>query len=495
MKPVNARRRVAALVATSAASALLFTAAIRAEPWAAPGDMALRHDLQQLADAGVLRGPTMSWPLPWADITRDIGAADVTKLSTRSQAALTRVRERAKLATTTHEIDLGVEVEGTTDPWALRSFEDSPREKGELTVAADWVGDRFAWKLSAGVVADPDDGQEFRPDGSYVAMSLGNWSISAGYIDRWWGPGWEGSLILSDNARPVPSIGIERIEAQPFTLPVLRWLGPWRFSTFMGQLEQDRDYPGTLLFGMRVESRPLPSLQIAASRSAQWCGEGRPCDLGTFGDLLTGNDNDQALADQPGNQLAGFDVRWSWPGGRVPVALYAQAIGEDEAGFMPSKYLGLFGAEGWGGWGSLSWRAHVEYADTACDFLTSPPEFGCAYTNSIYTSGYRYRGRALGRTIDADGESVGVGLLLVEASGHQWSLLARNVKLNRAGVAAEHSLADQEARVRDLALTHERSFSWGNIGVSLGYSDVDSAGAVALEDGVRGFLRWSHGLR
>ena len=63
---------------------------------------------------------------------------------------------------------------------------------------------------------------------------------------------------------------------------MLRWLGPWRFSTFMGQLEEDRDYPEALLFGMRFESRPLPSLQIAASRSAQWCGEGRPCDLSTF---------------------------------------------------------------------------------------------------------------------------------------------------------------------------------------------------------------------
>jgi len=474
---------------------LLFAAATHAEPWLGPGDMALRHDLQQLADAGVLHAPTMSWPLPWSDIKKDIDAADSSKLSRRLQSALGRVQKRAALETATGGVDLLVEVAGTTDPWALRSFEDSPREQGELTVAADWVGERFAWKLSAGLAASPDDGQDFRPDGSYVAMSLGNWNISAGYLDRWWGPGWEGSLILSDNARPVPSVGIDRNEAKPFTWPVLRWLGPWRFSTFMGQLEQDRDYPGTLLFGMRFESRPLPSLQIAASRSAQWCGEGRPCDLGTFGDLLTGNDNDQPLADQPGNQLAGFDVRWSWPGGRVPLALYAQAIGEDEAGFMPSKYLGLFGAEGWGEWGSLSWRAHAEYADTACDFPTSPPEFGCAYTSGIYTSGYRYRGRALGHTIDADGESIGVGLLLVEASGDRWSLLARNVKLNRAGVAAEHSLADGAATVVDVTLSHGRTLAWGNIGVLLGYADASGGNAVAMEDGARASLTWRYDLR
>jgi len=35
--------------------------------------------------------------------------------------------------------------------------------------------------------------------------------------------------------------------------------------------------------------------------------------------------------------------------------------------------------------------------------------------------------------------------------------------------------------VRDAAVTHERSFAWGNITISLGYSDVDSVGPVAVE--------------
>lgn len=457
--------------------------------------MALRHDLQQLADAGVLHSPAMSWPLPWSGIHKAIEAADVSKLGPGLQSALGRVRGRAALEMTSDETGIAAEVAGTTDPWALRSFDDSPREEGEITVAVARIGDRFAARLSAGVVASPDDGQEVRLDGSYVAMSLGNWNLSAGYLDRWWGPGWEGSLILSNNSRPVPSIGIDRNEANPFTWPVLRWLGPWRFSTFMGQLEEERDYPEALLFGMRFESRPLRSLQIAASRTAHWCGEGRPCDFSTFGDLLTGNDNDQSPAEQPGNQLAGFDVRWSWPGGRVPIALYAQAIGEDEAGFMPSKYLGLFGAEGWGEWGTVSWRAHVEYADTACDFPASPPEFGCAYTSGIYTSGYRYRGRTLGHTIDADGESIGVGLLLVEPSGDRWNLLARNAKLNRAGVAEGHSLADGQATIVDVTLSHGRTVAWGNISVLLGYADLAGDGSAMMGDGARASLTWRYELR
>jgi hypothetical protein len=481
------------LLAFGLGSVLTVTAS--AEPWMSPGDVRLRHDLQQLSDRGLLSGPTLSWPIGWSQVARELGKLDTAALSAGERTTVERLRARAAREMRTGDVSLRATLSGAVDPTQLRTFEATPREEGEATLSADWLGQRFAWKLSATVVADPDDDRELRPDGSYLEMSLGNWMVSAGYLDRWWGPGWQGSLILSNNARPMPSIALDRNESTPFELPVLRWLGPWRLSTFMQQFESDRDYSNALLFGLRAEIRPHPTLQIAAGRTAQWCGDGRPCGLDTFWDLLVGNDNDQDLSEQPGNQLAGFDVRWSWPGARVPLALYAQGVGEDEAGFMPSKYLGLFGAEVWGDLAGGTWRAHVEYADTACDFLRSPPEFGCAYTNSIYTSGYRYRGRVLGHSIDADGEAIGAGALFIDSRGHRWEMLGRNVKLNRAGAAPGHSMADGEAKVNDVAVTHERVLAWGNIAVSLGYSDVDSAGPVAVEDGVRGSLTWSHGLR
>jgi hypothetical protein len=448
---------------------LTLGATVSAEPWMSPGDVRLRHDLQQLSDQGLLSGPTLSWPIGWSQVARELRKIDAAALSPSEQATVERLLSRAAREMRAGDVGVVATLAGAVDPTQLRTFETTPREEGEATLSADWLGQRFAWKLSAAVVADPDDDRELRPDGSYLAMSLGNWMISAGYLDRWWGPGWQGSLILSNNARPMPSIAIDRNESTPFDVPVLRWLGPWRLSTFMQRFESDRDYSDALLFGLRAEIRPHPTLQIAASRTAQWCGDGRPCDLDTFWDLLVGNDNDQDLS--------------------------AQAIGEDEAGFMPSKYLGLFGAEVWGDLAGGTWRAHVEYADTTCDFLRSPPEFGCAYTNSIYTSGYRYRGRVVGHSIDADGEAIGAGALFIDSLGHRWEVLGRNAKLNRAGVAPEHSLADGEARVNDLAVTHDRALAWGNITVSLGYTDVDSAPQTVVEDGMRGFVTWSREFR
>ena len=66
-----------------------------AGPWIEPGDLALRHDIQTLADAGVIRAPVTSWPLSWGDILNDTADFDdAASLSDAESAALTRVRRR-----------------------------------------------------------------------------------------------------------------------------------------------------------------------------------------------------------------------------------------------------------------------------------------------------------------------------------------------------------------------------------------------------------------
>ncbi len=43
-----------------------------AGPSIAPGDLALRHDIQRLDDYGVLSGPVTTWPLSWGPILSDL---------------------------------------------------------------------------------------------------------------------------------------------------------------------------------------------------------------------------------------------------------------------------------------------------------------------------------------------------------------------------------------------------------------------------------------
>jgi hypothetical protein len=216
----------------------------------------------------------------------------------------------------------------------------------------------------------------------------------------------------------------------------------------------------------------LPAIVASARRtlpSLVRILEGRPCDLSTFGKLLMGRDNRSAslsVSREPGNQMAGYDVRLRSPWRALPAAIYAQLIGEDEAGGLPSKFLGLFGAEFWAdsAWGS--YQIHVEYADTSCDFSRQRPQFNCAYRNSLYPQGYTYRGRVIGDALDGDGRMYSVGALLVRPGGASWSLLAQKAQLNRDALTPEpsHTVSPSRDDLKNLELQYNRAFARGGAG-------------------------------
>lgn len=473
------------------ACAVLAAAAAAADPWVAPGDARLRHDLELLSDAGLIRAPLTAWPVSWAEVVRDIdGIRPDARRAAWVEAALERVRNGARAARRSGALDWSARISGSEMPMQLRRFGATPRAEGELSAGAQFTGDRFAFRLQATGAADPEDDRSARPDGSYAAMVVGNWMLHAGYIDRWWGPGWEGSLIYGSNARPIPSVTIERNYSDAIDHPWLEWLGQWRFAATMGRLEGSRDdAPDANFFGARLTWKPHRRVEIGITRSAQWCGDGRPCGAGTFWDLLVGNDNDQPPAEQPGNQLAGFDARWSVPW--APVAVYGQMIGEDEAGRLPSQYLGLFGVEASGGFGDRSWRAHLEYADTACSFYDSEPNFGCAYRNVIYFDGYQYRDRSIGHSLDGDGEQIAAGLLLVNGDGSQWELAAQSAKVNRGGASLVHSVEPAAARIRSADLYHRRALWGGELAIAVGYERRERDAPARDSGDARGFVQWT----
>jgi hypothetical protein len=488
---------MSARVRRAALCVLLASACARiahADPWIAPGDSGLRHDIELLADAGVLRGPVTTWPISWPDVARDVLAMphDGSRPAVVEQA-LTRVQTAARRASARGASAIGTRLSAAHEPIGLRSFGDSPREEGEISLRAGWLGDRVALNLQATAVVDPDDGRELRADGSYVGVNIGNFMISAGYMERWWGPGWDGSLILSTNARPIPSLTIERNYTDAFKNKLLSWSGPWRASIAVGEAEQhDVAVPRVRFLAARVNFKPRPWLELGLSRTAQWCGGERVCDLETFGNLLIGRDNrDGSLdaTDEPGNQMAGYDARVRSPWAALPVAFYTQWIGEDEAGGLPSKFIGLAGLEFWGGGEAGSWRLRGEYTDTACVFTRENPQLNCAYRNGIYPQGYTYRRRIIGHALDNDSRMYSVGALWAHPDGGVYQLVARRVELNRDG--GPHAISDVPMKVNNVELRASRSFGFGKIAAGLGFDDrspsVDSASSVQV------FLSWQQG--
>jgi len=464
-----------------------------AEPWLASGDPWLKADIQRLADEGVIASPISSWPLSVGDVAQDVNAFRAgQQLNGSALGALTRVRRLVGEETRTNEWRGRASVSFAEKPEGVRGFQNTPRGLTEVTATIDWTGDLFALRIQPGYTDEPGDNQDFRADGSYATLALGNWMVGAAAVDRWWGPGWGGSLILSNNARPIPALVLERNFSTPFASKWLNWIGPWSTSIIWGQLEGDRPVPNARFFGWRVNFRPTQSLEIGLLRTAQWCGAGRLCDADSFLKVLSGSSNlDQGTAADVANQLAGFDLRWLSPVGDLPYAVYGQFIGEDEAGGFPSQYLGQLGMEFWGRSERVAadWHAYLEYSDTSCGF-ESNPAFNCAYNNSFYPAGYRYRGRAIGHSTDNDARAATVGLLARHDRLGRFHATFRFAKLNRAGpVDVANSITTTPKDLLSANLTYASDTDYGVVELGVGVRQLEDNISGDDATDVSGFVK------
>lgn len=470
-----------------------------AGPTLAPGDLQLRSDLQLLNDSGATNIPMTAWPMAVGDVHAALSNIELRSLSDPAKAAYERLKYRLRSEMDTGSFGVRLGLSGAYTPRIIRSFEDTPRDEGEARVELNWLGERFAVNLAATYVANPLDEDGLRPDGTYVGVALGNWMAMAGWQERWWGPGRDGSLILSTNARPMPGITLQRINSHAYKTKWLSWMGPWTFTSFMNLMDDERVVEDGWLFGMRGSFRPTRNLEIGISRTAQWCGDGRPCDLQTFFRVLNGNDNRGANVDpedEPGNQLGGIDMRWVLPR-KIPAALYMQWISEDtrKTGAQLHQWLQQVGIEYWGTIGDVSHRTHFEASSTTSRLGSLgegsiTPNF--AFNHEIFKTGYRYRGRSIGHSADGDSLSYSIGSTLVQSAGHSWNVTLRFMEINRFGQPdLRHSLTPTPKELTDLQLSHQRITRFGRISAGLGYSQFDDKLSGITEKDTTGFIQWS----
>lgn len=184
------------------ANALFASTMATAGPMIQPGDLALRHDIQSLADFGIITSPVTAWPLEWGPILADIEAFAVRVSLPRDVAiALFCVRNRAEWLAQMDVAKYLARLAVAKFPARIRSFQDTPRGKSE-------VGARFAYTgkwltVDVNVTGSNDDGgsQYVRLDGSQISVAIRNWTLAANTLDRWWGSAWDNNLILTNYAR------------------------------------------------------------------------------------------------------------------------------------------------------------------------------------------------------------------------------------------------------------------------------------------------------
>ncbi|MBB3048801.1 hypothetical protein FHR99_003075 [Litorivivens lipolytica] len=346
--------------------------------------------------------PVNTWPLMWSGVISEVNRVKSKPLSPSQRRSVEYIQQVFDKESVSN-LSLGYSYAEQMNP--IRGFGDTRRDEVQGYLAGEVMGERWAGKLQVNNIGDPLDGEHTHYDGSYLTGLLGNWAFTVGAIDRWWGPGWESGLILSNSARPVPGISLQRNSSEPFEWDWLRWIGPWQFTAFAGKLESDRVIPDAKLLGARFSFRPLRWLELGLSRTAQWGGGDRPQDFSSFKDLLLGKDNRGSSGiseeNEPGNQLGGLDFRVSI-NTAIPIGFYGEFIGEDEAGGVPSRYIYTAGIDTVIPVGDSSLRIIFESSDTAANRMSGTARFNYAYEHGIYKSGYRYRNRPLGAGVDND---------------------------------------------------------------------------------------------
>lgn len=413
-------------------------------------DENLRTDLNWLNQQGVIQISTSTWPLSGDEIQRALSQAKVS--NNAQQRVINSVQNALQADNATAKLGVHAETDLTKLP---QSFGDQQKSQYQLALELNAGSESWDAKLRINGEKDPliDNGHDANVEGSYIAGKLWNQWIIAGQIPTYWGPGKDGSLIRGDASRPVYGVTLQRAQQNAFETPWLSWIGPWQYQAFAGQLQDYKAIPDAKLVGLRLTARPFSALEIGASRAFQWGGEGRPESLSSLWDAFTGaKDNGGTGEADPSNQIAGFDGRlFLQPLLNVPVSLYGQMIGEDEAGGLPSKYMNLLGADFSSSYKNLPYQLYAEWADTR----TNGEVKSISYAHSVYKDGFYQQGFPLAHAIGGDGQMYSVGGDIRFDVMNRLSGRALYAKVNQSNLAINSAFPKQDTvKGLDVTWTH-----------------------------------------
>lgn len=435
------------------AGALIFlmgsTGMAGASPWGEVGDGQLRGDIETLAAAGLIDGVTTQWPLPWTAVVPALKAADLDAQPEAVQAAALRVlgratRENRPGFSTSASLDL------TNAPALVHGFDSLGRGEGQTQVALSYSSSTVSARLAVGgYTQDLKTGAtKLALDDSYLAVKAGDALVYGGWLTHWWGPGWISALSLSNNARPMPQVGIQRLDTSPSTWPVLEWLGPWQVEAFLGLMDGPRLQKNTVFDALRVTVNPAPGLEIGLARTGEICGQGHDCDPAEYFQL-----NNSPTDVNKTNDEGVVDIKYSHDLWGVPAQAYAQLMNEDSSPITHSGTSHLFGAAAFVPLAGRPLRLTVEYADsisTTDIFSFASRIYGFSYTNGGYPDGMRYRGRTIGFSLDDDSRLLSLQGSWSDADGWTYEVTLHHAAIGTAQSAGANIVSPVPIKVNIL---------------------------------------------
>ena len=154
---------------------------------------------------------------------------------------------------------------------------------------------------------------------SSVALTWRNTQFSFGNQSLWMGQGESGSLLMSNNAGPIPMFRIQSVT--PYRIPLLSAiLGPIQTEFFLGHLSGHQwevngstvvgpnISPQPFIHGEKISFKPIQNLEIGMGVTAMFAGPGLPFTWANF--LRTYYVHSQNPATNPGKRTSELDVSY-----------------------------------------------------------------------------------------------------------------------------------------------------------------------------------------
>ncbi|MDC0146043.1 capsule assembly Wzi family protein [Amylibacter sp.] len=186
-----------------------------------------------------------------------------------------------------------------------------------------------------------DDHDSLNFDNSYINYKKGIADLNIGKVDRIWSFSKKSSLLLSSNSRPLEVISI-KLENKFNT----RWLPTitnWSAELINGSTKNSLNGKNSMLSGARIIISPSEKLNFEFLQISQWGDQNDKIYSSNINHFLFRDTNEGKNSNV--NKLAGFGLSYLVLLNENTYRFYGQAIGEDEAGSLPSCYSWLAGLE------------------------------------------------------------------------------------------------------------------------------------------------------
>ncbi|EEX30694.1 MULTISPECIES: hypothetical protein [Vibrio] len=212
-------------------------------PWIEASDPFLRSSMVALSDGAVLNGVTSTFPLRWSSAAGDKSFVDISSgLNVEfshfnyalQTAKLNRGNRRFALSGGNKELDNG---------W----FADIKRDKWAVEASYEYLANSYAYRLNSSYYLEHANDQEFSFKDSYIALNAGRALLDISMLPRWWGHGWNHSLILATSGNDLDA-GLNWIGDNHF-------LGVWSVNIVTSKLEDlDYEYRTSMRYAGKLNS-------------------------------------------------------------------------------------------------------------------------------------------------------------------------------------------------------------------------------------------------